>query len=191
MGNPLINEAVIGTGAKDRFSMSDPIHDVQFANFLLNPLVPKILASLGLPVPPAPRTDLLPLVQYMAPICPGCTAAQGGPVADLLRLNTGIPPTSTATAKRLGFIAGDSAGFPNGRRLTDDVFDIAVRVLEGILVNSKTYGAPLGDGVNISSSALGVTFPFEGPAYSGRNSVHEGPGQAGCAPQPNGICPVN
>ena len=177
MGNPLINEAVIGTGAKDRF--------------LLNPLVPQILASLGLPVPPAPRTDLFPLVQYMAPICPGCTAAQAGPVADLLRLNTGIPPTSTATAKRLGFIAGDSAGFPNGRRLTDDVFDIAVRVLEGILVNSKTYGAPLGDGVNISSSALGVTFPFEGPAYSGRNSVHQGPGQGGCLQQPNGICPVN
>jgi len=191
LGNPLINEAIIGTGAKDRFSMSDPIHDIQFANFLLNPLLPQIFATLGLPVPKAPRTDLLPLVQYMAPICPGCTAAQAGPVADLLRLNLGIPPTSTATAKRLGFIAGDSAGWPNGRRLTDDVLDIALRALEGILVNSTTYGAPLGDGVNVSSSALGVTFPFEGPAYSGRNSVHEGPGQAGCALQPNGICPVN
>jgi hypothetical protein len=191
MGNPLINEAIIGTGAKDLFSMSDPIHDVQFANFLLNPLVPQILKSLGLPVPPAPRVDLLPLVQYMAPICPGCTSAQAGPVADLLRLNTGIPATSTATAKRLGFIAGDSAGFPNGRRLTDDVFDIAVRVLEGILVNSKTYGTPLGDGVNVSSSAIGVTFPFVGLAYSGRDSVHMGPGQSGCTNQPNGICPAN
>jgi hypothetical protein len=191
MGNPLINEAIIGTGAKDRFSMDDPIHDVQFANFLLNPLVPQILKSLGLPVPPAPRTDLLPLVQYMAPICPGCTTAQAGPVADLLRLNLGIPATSTATAKRLGFIAGDSAGFPNGRRLTDDVFDIAVRVLEGILVNSKTYGTPLGDGVNVSSSPIGVTFPFVGAAYSGRDSVHQGPGQGGCTNQPNGICPGN
>jgi hypothetical protein len=191
MGNPLINEAVIGTGAKDRFSMSDPINDDQFANFFLNPLVPQILKSLGLPVPPAPRTDLLPLVQYMAPICPGCTAAQAGPVADLLRLNIGIPPTSTANAKRLGFIAGDSAGFPNGRRLTDDVFDIAVRALEGILVNSKTYGTPLGDGVNISSSPIGVTFPFVGAAYSGRDSVHQGPGQPGCTNQPNGLCPSN
>jgi hypothetical protein len=71
------------------------------------------------------------------------------------------------------------------------VLDIALRALEGILVNRTTYGAPLGDGVNVSSSALGVAFPFEGPAYSGRNSVHEGPGQAGCALQPNGICPVN
>jgi len=191
MGNALINEAIIGTGAKDRFSMSDPVNDNQFANFFLNPLVPQILKSLGLPVPAAPRTDLLPLVQYMAPICPGCTAAQAGPVADLLRLNTGIPPTSTALAKRLGFIAGDSAGYPNGRRLTDDVFDISVRALEGILVNAKTYGTPLGDGVNVSSSPIGVTFPFEGLAYSGRDSVHQGPGQGGCAPQPNGICPVN
>jgi hypothetical protein len=191
LGNPLINEAVIGTGAKDRFSMSDPIHDDQFANFLLNPLIPQILATLGLPVPPAPRTDLLPLVQYVAPICTGCNSSQAGPVADLLRLNTGVPPTSIDTAKRLGLLAGDPAGWPNGRRLTDDVLDIALRALEGILVNSKTYGTPLGDGVNVSSSALGVTFPFEGPAYSGRNSIHQGPGQTGCALQPNGICPVN
>ena len=191
MGNPLINEAIIGTGAKDRFSMDNPIHDNQFANFVLNPLIPQILSTLGLPVPPAPRTDLLPLVQYMAPICPGCTAADAGPIADLLRLNTGIPPTSTASQKRLGFIAGDSAGWPNGRRPVDDVLDIALRALEGILVNSKTYGAPLGDGVNMSSSALGVAFPFLAPAYSGRNSVHEGPGQAGCANSPNGLCPVN
>ena len=47
------------------------------------------------------------------------------------------------------------------------MFDIALRALEGILVNSKTYGTPLGDGVNVSSSALSVTFPFEGPAYNG------------------------
>jgi hypothetical protein len=191
LGNPLINEAIIGTGAKDRFSMSNPINDIQFANFLLNPLVPQILSTLGVPVPKAPRTDLLPLVQYMAPICPGCTAAQAGPVADLLRLNTGIPPTSTALAKRLGFIAGDSAGWPNGRRLTDDVFDIALRALEGILVDGKKYGAPLGDGVNLSISSIGVVFPFEGPAYSGRDSIHQGPGQTGCLTQPNAICPGN
>jgi hypothetical protein len=190
LGNPLINEAVIGTGSKDRFSMDLPINDAQFANFVLNPLVPQILSTLGVPVPPAPRTDLLPLVQYMAPICPGCGAADAGPVADLLRLNTGIPPTNPANQKRLGFLAGDSAGFPNGRRPADDVFDIAMRALAGILVNATKYGTPIGDGVNVSSSPLGTTFPFLAPAYSGRNSVHQGPGQAGCAPQPNGLCPV-
>jgi hypothetical protein len=190
MGNPLINEAVIGTGSKDRFSMDNPINDSQFANFVLNPVLPQILSTLGVPVPPAPRTDLLPLVLYMAPICPGCAAADAGPVADLLRLNTGIAPTNPSSQKRLGFIAGDSAGFPNGRRPADDVFDIAVRALAGILVSPTKYGTPLGDGVNVSSSPIGTTFPFLAPAYSGRNSVHQGPGQAGCALQPNGICPV-
>jgi len=131
------------------------------------------------------------LVQYMAPICPGCTAADAGPVADLLRLNTGIPVTPTPQQKRLGFIAGDNAGWPNGRRLADDVLDIAVRALEGILVSSSKYGLPLGDGVNVTGSSLGSVFPFIGPAYSGRDSVHQGPGQAGCANQPNGICPAN
>ena len=189
LGNPLINEAVIGTGSKDRFSMDNPVNDSQFANFLLNPLLPQVLATLGVPVPPAPRVDLLPLVQYMAPICTGCAASDAGPVADLLRLNTGVGPT--ANSKRLGLLAGDAAGFPNGRRLTDDVFDIAVRALAGILVSSTKYGTPLGDGVNVSSSTIGNTFPFVGPAYSGRDSVHMGPGQAGCTNQPNGICPVN
>jgi Domain of unknown function (DUF4331) len=191
MGNPLINEGIIGTGSKDRFSMDAPVNDAQFANFFLNPLVPTILASLGLPVPPAPRTDLLPLVQYMAPICPGCTAAQAGPVADLLRLNTGIPPTPITQLKRLGFIAGDIAGYPNGRRPQDDVLDISLRALEGILVNATTYGTPLGDGVNMSGSGLTQMFPFEGPAYDGRDSVHEGPGQAGCNTLVNQTCPTN
>jgi hypothetical protein len=190
LGNPLINEAVIGTGSKDRFSMDDPIKDSQFANFLLNPLIPQILATLGVPVPPAPRIDLLPLVQYMAPICPGCKTADAGPIADLLRLNTGIPPTSIPSQKRLGFLAGDLAGWPNGRRPADDVFDIALRALAGILVDAKKYGTPLGDGVNVSSSSLQAVFPILGPAYSGRDSVHQGPGQPGCTNQPNGLCPV-
>jgi len=191
MGNPLINEGIIGTGSKDRFSMDAPVNDAQFANFFLNPLVPTILSSLGLPVPTGPRTDLLPLVQYMAPICPGCTASQAGPVADLLRLNTGIPPTPITQLKRLGFIAGDIAGFPNGRRPQDDVLDIALRALEGILVDPKKFGTPLGDGVNVSSSPLTQTFPFLGAAYDGRDSVHGGPGQAGCATLVNQTCPTN
>ena len=190
LGNPLINEGIIGTGSKDRFSMDAPYNDAQFSNFFLNPLVPQILASIGLPVPPAPRTDLLPLVQYMPPICPGCTASNAGPIADLLRLNTGIPPAPQGSAKRLGLLAGDMAGFPNGRRPSDDVLDIALRVLEGILVNAQQYGTPLGDGVNVSSSPLQSTFPFLGAAYSGRDSVHLGPGQSGCANSVAGLCPI-
>lgn len=138
---------------------------------------------------PAPRTDLLLLVRYAAPICPGCGAGDAGPVADLLRLNTGIRPTAFTQQKRLGFLAGDLSGFPNGRRLGDDVFDIALRAVAGILVDGKKYGTPLGDGVNTGTAPLQPSFPFMAPAYSGRDSVHAGPGQPGCAYYESGICP--
>ena len=192
LGNPLINEVVIGTGSKDRFSMDTPDEDSQFASFFLNPLLGTLLNSIGVPVPPSPRRDLLPLVQYMAPICPGCKAADAGPIADLLRLNTGIPPTPASSQKRLGFLAGDMAGFPNGRRPADDVVDISLRAVGGILVDAKQFGTPLGDGVNTPSAPLATTFPFLGPAYDGRDNAHNGgPGQPGCPNQPNGICPAN
>jgi hypothetical protein len=190
-GNSLINELIIGTGSKDLFSVSDPKNDGQFANFFLDPLLAKLYSSiLGIPVPPAPRTDLLPLVQYTAPICPGCGPKDAGPVADLLRLNTGIPPTPVGNQKRLGFLAGDLAGFPQGRRPIDDVVDIASRAVVGILVDPVKYGARVGDGVNINEAGYGTTFPYVLPAHSGRDSHHTGPGQKGCSGQPNGICPV-
>ena len=190
-GNPLINELIIGTGFKDTFSISDPSGDAQFANFVLDPLLAQLFASIGIPVPPPPRNDLLLLVQYEAPICPGCGPGDAGPVADLLRLNTGIPPTPVAQQKRLGFLVGDDAGFPNGRRLIDDVVDIASRAVAGILVNPVTYGTRIGDGVNINDEGYGTTFPYVMPAHSGRDSHHIGPGQIGCSGQPGGLCPVN
>ena len=189
-GNSLINEAVIGTGFKDRFSMDNPKNDSQFANFVLEPVAAAVLNSLGVPVPPTPRTDLLLLVQYQAPICPGCRPKDAGPIADLLRLNTGIPPTPVGRQLRLGFIAGDVAGYPNGRRPIDDVFDISLRALEGILVDPAKYGLALGDGVNTKTEGFNNSFPYVMPANSGRNSAHTGPGQAGCTGQPGGICPI-
>jgi hypothetical protein len=189
-GNSLINEAIIGTGFKDRFSMDFPVNDSQFANFVLEPVAAGVLSSLGVPVPPNPRTDLLILAQYEPPICPGCGPTDAGPVADLLRLNTGIPATPVGSQLRLGFIAGDLAGYPNGRRPIDDVFDISLRAIEGILVDSTKYGLALGDGVNTKTEGFNNSFPYVMPANSGRNSAHTGPGQAGCTGQPGGICPV-
>jgi len=189
-GNSLINELIIGTGSKDRFSMDDPKNDGQFANYFLDPLLAHIFASIGIPVPSAPRTDLLPLVQYMAPICPGCGPKDAGPIADLLRLNTGIAPTPVAKQKRLGFLAGDIAGYPNGRRLIDDVVDISARAVAGILLDPTRFGTPIGDGVQLNTEGYGTTFPYVLPANSGRDSHHVGPGQEGCSGQPNGICPV-
>ncbi len=190
VGNPLINELIIGTGSKDRFSMDQPKNDSQFASFILNPVLAAVFGSIGIPVAPPPRTDLLILAQYEPPICPGCGPGDAGPVADLLRLNTGIPPTPVGSQKRMGFLAGDDAGFPNGRRPIDDVVDIAARAVAGILVDGTKYGTRIGDGVQMNPEGYSATFPYVMPASSGRNSVHIGPGQPGCSGDPGGICPV-
>ncbi len=191
MGNPLINELIIGTGSKDRYSTDEPYNDAQFANFFLNPLLATVYSTIGIPVAPAPRNDLLILAQYMAPICPGCGAADAGPIADLLRLNTGIAPVPFAPLHRMGFLAGDLTGFPNGRRLGDDVVDIASRAVGGILVDGKKYGTAIGDGVNMPAVAPGNSFPYVAAAYSGRDSSHNlGPGLPGCPNLTGGVCPV-
>jgi len=189
MGNPLINELIIGTGSKDRFSMDEPEHDKQFADFFLNPLLATVFGTLGIPVQPAPRTDLLPLVQYQAPICPACGPKDKGPIADLLRLNTGIAQTAVGSQKRLAVLAGDFGGFPNGRRPVDDVVDIASRAVAGILAGPQ-FNTAIGDGVQTNPEGLNNSFPYEMPANSGRDSHHIGPGQEGCTGQPGGICPV-
>jgi uncharacterized protein DUF4331 len=189
-GNALINELIIGTGSKDKFSTDDPENDGQFASFVLDPLLAHVFGSLGIPVAPPPRNDLLILAQYEPPICPGCGPNDAGPVADLLRLNTGIPPTAVGSQKRLGFLAGDLAGYPQGRRPIDDVVDISSRAVAGILVDPNKYGTRIGDGVNINEDGYGTTFPYVKSAHSGRNSHHVGPGQKGCSGQPNGVCPV-
>ena len=183
MGNPLINELLIGTGSKDRFSMDQPKNDSQFANFFLDPTLARIInAATGgaVAIPTPPRTDLLPLVTYAAPIAAPGTPA--GPVADLLRLNTGVAPTATSSARRLGLLAGDAAGYPNGRRLFDDVTDISLRVVVGVLVPAFNVSPNnlLGDGVNTNDTALKATFPYLGEAPSGRNRRHIDPSEPGC-----------
>jgi hypothetical protein len=129
------------------------------------------------------RNELLLLVQYTPPICPGCGSADTGHVADLLRLNTGIAPATGifVSPKRLGLLAGDLNGSPDGRRLTDDVLDLASRAIAGILVDSEKYGTPIGDGVNMPAVETSAVFPFVTAAYSGHDSSHNaGPGQPGC-----------
>lgn len=208
MANPLVNELLIGTGSKDRWSMDQPKNDAQFANFALDPLLARIFnAVYGINIPPPPRLDLLPLVTYAVPIAAPGTPA--GPIADLLRLNTGIQPTSYEKRRRLGLIAGDAAGFPNGRRPTDDVVDIAARVVGGGILNPKFNVAPnnlIGDGVNATDVPTQETFPYLHFAYSGRDSRHIDPGEVGCGKQPalftnagapptnqggSALCPVN
>ncbi len=191
MGNPLINELIIGTGFKDRWSMDSPRNDGQFVQFYARPLLADIFKSIGVPIPAGDRVDLGLLVTYSGPTIPAGTPA--GPVADLLRINTGIPPTPAAQQQRLGLLTlldsnpnnNDAAGFPNGRRPDDDVLDIAGRAVAGILVSPTTYGTRIGDGVNVNDMPKRATFPYVPPAHDGRNSRHVDPNEPGCA----GVCP--
>jgi hypothetical protein len=187
MGNALINELIIGTGDKDKFSMSEPEDDAQFGNYLLDPLLARVInAAYGgvVPIPSPPRLDLAPLVLYTTVLCPGCSGLQSGPIADLLRLNTGIGPTPQGHRKRLGVLAGDFAGYPNGRRVSDDVTDISTRAVVGVLAGPPFDGFPnnrLGDAVNSNDRSYQETFPYVAFANSGRNSRHQSPGTSGCA----------
>jgi hypothetical protein len=178
MGHPLINEVIIGTGSKDKFSMSDPKDDAQFAGFALDPVLARALnAVYGIQVPDAPRTDLLLLVQYLPPIAAADTPK--GPVADLLRLNTGIAPTPAASRSRLGVLGGDFAGWPNGRRVSDDVTDVALRAVAGVLAGPAFNIFPhnaIGDGVNANDVPYQETFPYVGFAQSGLNQRVMPPG---------------
>jgi hypothetical protein len=195
MGNPLINELLIGTGFKDRFSMEQPKNDAQFANqFFLDPSLARVVNALtsgAVAIPAPPRTDLLPVVTYAPPIAAPGTPA--GPIADLLRLNTGVAATPPASANRLGVLGGDMAGFPNGRRVLDDVTDIALRlVVGGVLAGPPFSTSPLnsrlGDGVNVNDAPYRTQFPYLANAPSGRNRRHIDPGEPLCTANAGAPC---
>lgn len=185
VANPLINDLLIGMGFKDNFGMEQPRNDAQYASFFLDPAIARALqaATAGaIPLPAPPRLDLLPLITYAPPVAAAGTPA--GPIADLLRLNTGVPPTPAASANRLGLLGGDAAGFPNGRRLMDDVLDIQLRLFTGVL-NPAFNIFPnnrLGDVVNVNDAPFRASFPFLASAPSGRNRRHVDPAEPACTP---------
>jgi len=196
MGNPLINELLVGTGSKDRFSMDQPKNDSQFASFFLDPSIARVINALtagAVAIAAPPRTDLLPVVTYAPPIAAPGTPA--GPVADLLRLNTGVPPTPPASASRMGLLGSDPAGFPNGRRVFDDVTDAALRLVVGGVLAAPfpgfdpNIGGRLGDGVNVNDVPYLDAFPYVGLASSGRERRHIDPGEAGCTAGAGAACP--
>jgi hypothetical protein len=167
LGNPLVNEVVIPVGVKDTFNSLEPTGDGAALPFVLDPEVPKLLSLLfGIQSPPAPRTDLVAI--FLTGI-PGINQPPNVRPAEELRLNMGIPPA--AQPNRLGILGGDLAGFPNGRRLTDDVVDIALRAMAGATPLTPTFNgginAQLGDGVNANDVAFLTTFPFLASPHPG------------------------
>ncbi len=169
LGNPLVNEVVLPIALKDAFNALRPVQDAgvkRAVNSVLFPEVPRLIEAIyGIKAPKTPRNDLFDVF---------LTGLEGlnkpmGKVrpAEMLRLNTSIPPTQNP--KRLGVLAGDNAGFPNGRRLTDDVLDIDLQVLEGAVRTGKLNPA-ITDKVNANDKAFRSHFPYVALPHSGSDT---------------------
>jgi hypothetical protein len=183
LGNPLVNEVVVPVGLKDAFNSIAPNVDhtiTAVVNKVLTPEVPQLVQAIyGIQQPAPPRKDLVEV------FLTGISKNSGGPIAaDLnsqllnkdvnpkafvpseeLRLNMAV--ASHASPNRLGVLGGDLQGFPNGRRLTDDVVDIELQALEGALPPYGRNLSTLGDGVNANAKPFTSAFPYVGLPVSG------------------------
>ena len=200
LGNPLVNEVVVPAGLKDAFNSISPDQDAGIPAVVArvnDPEVPKLIESIyKIPAPPAPRTDLAEI------FLTGITTRAGGPIkadlnsqlnnadadatkfrpSEMLRLNLSVPVSKTPS--RLGLLGGDQQGFPNGRRLTDDVVDIEVQALEGAAQTGKIVDAlATGDKVDANDNPFSGQFPYVALPNSG--SVN-GTGMAAAAPAASG-----
>jgi hypothetical protein len=190
LGNPLINEVVIALGDKDRWNSLPPSDDKQFAHYVTQPGLAALLPALYPGVFPnlatlvasgKPRADLeaILLTGIPAGLIPGFTNLTGTVLADMLRLNTSIAPTPADKQSIYGLVGGDAGGFPNGRRVTDDVVAIELRAIAGAVYKlvDKTFtpdaaADKLTDGLtpaSVSAPLLGQ-FPYLGVPYSGFNN---------------------
>jgi hypothetical protein len=172
LGMPLVNEIVIPLQDKDKFNGSEPVNDLaNFAGYVVDPEPARLLTLLyGISVPPTPRADI---VAVFATGVSGLNQPAAVTPGEMLRLNMSIPPADEP--KRLGVLAGDVAGFPNGRRLADDVVDIELRVVAGVLVSGFNV-APnnqLGDGIDANDRPFLPYFPYVAPPHNPfRHSHH-------------------
>lgn len=183
LGNPLVNEVVIGLRDKDRFNASEPVDDPQFLTYVSNPTLPELIELLfgaaGVQAPNNfPRNDLITV--FLTGI-PGVTQpADFSAPGEMLRLNTAIAATAAGAQSNLGVIGGDNAGFPNGRRPGDDVVDIALRAVMGVLctldapdtfgcvpADAPSGGLPYTDGATVSDADFAAAFPYLNTPISG------------------------
>jgi len=177
LGNPLVNEVVMPAGLKDTFNALPPSRDAGIPAVVArvtDPELPKLLQAIyQVPAPATPRNDLVEI--YLT----GLTTKAGGPIkadlnsqlvnadvtagafrpSEMLRLNLTVPVSQTPN--RLGVLGGDLQGFPNGRRLTDDVVDISLQAVAGAAQTGKLVDAlAAGDRVDANDAEFGAKFPF-------------------------------
>ena len=194
LGNPLINEVLIPLGKKDYWNREDPANDSQFEQYYTSPELAGVENLLygvlpgghpGGALQPIDTTGRTDLKAILLTGVPGLNFT-GNTDADLLRLNTNISPgaqgacpggvASNAAPDRMGVLGGDLCGYPNGRRLGDDVIDIDLRAigqgygsfLNGLLgLPNKTPNNLVGDGVDGNDVAFSSTFPYVASPHQG------------------------
>jgi hypothetical protein len=182
LGNPLFNEVIVAMGDKDRWNALPAFEDKLFLKYVQHPELAGLLPVLypgafpNLAKLTAARADLVAILLTGLPagIVPGFQNFTGSTYADQLRLNMAIPPTPGAKVNPLGVVAGDLAGFPNGRRVFDDVVTVELRAIAGLtypLVNpSYTPDAAVNaitDGLTSASTSYLSQFPYLGTPQSG------------------------
>ena len=182
LGSPLFNEVMIPLPKKDFWNSQTPKNDSQFLGFVQHQEVPLRLTMLYPGVFPnlaaytKPRADMVAIFLTGIPrgIIPGFQNFTGNTLADFLRLNMAIPPATAPNA--LGILASDFAGFPNGRRVFDDVFTIELRALAGVTIplvdpsfTPDASASKVTDGLGASdiNSPFLATFPYLGIPYDG------------------------
>jgi Domain of unknown function (DUF4331) len=192
LGNPLFNEVITPIAEKDYWNATHPVDDSEFTKYVAHPELAKLLPVMYPGVFPnlaklnasgAPRADLLAILMTGIPagIIPGFQNYTGPVQADLLRLNMAIDPT-THEPSNLGILGGDLAGYPNGRRVFDDVTTIELRAIAGATYSlvDPTYTPDAAAGAitqGLTSSNTDVTakntvhylpgFPYLGVPHSG------------------------
>ena len=159
LGNPLVNEVIIPTGMKDLWNSYQPWSESKFKQYYTNPILAAVINKLyKLGAPETGRDDLVAVLLTGVPKL----NYTGAKLADVLRLNLSIPVTKDPN--RMGVLGGDNQGWPNGRRLGDDVIDIAEQAVGGFLKGTKL---PLGDGVNSADKPYLTSFPYAADPDSG------------------------
>jgi hypothetical protein len=177
LGQPLVNEVVIPRALKDAFNGLEPTGDAAALPVVLDPELPKLLEALfGIVSPPAPRNDIVTI--FLTGI-PGLNQPPGVRASEMLRLNMAIPPSQRPES--LGVLEGDLAGFPNGRRLADDVTDIALKAMAGATPLTPAFNSGinsrLGDGVDRNDVRFLAEFPYLAPPHPGNDGKPESGGQ--------------
>jgi hypothetical protein len=175
LGMPLVNEVVIPVGLKDYFNASKPTADGAALPLVQNPELPRLLnAVYGTEIPDSdpdtPGIQRADLISVFLTGVDGLNMPDGGTPSEMVRLNMSIPPCSM-TCSRLGVIDGDLAGFPNGRRLSDDIIDVSLRVVLGVLLpDHQALADTIGDGVDQNDVTFNSAFPYVGYPTAGSDA---------------------